>query len=173
MTTLKGRNLLLAAILSLFLGPLGFLYVGWTFMVSGLIITAIFALVLSIINLPTPSLFEYLQLVIFSYHAYKLATIRNLVANDPMTTMEDIKQFKSFGFSVIAMTSVLMTLAQYYSLVVGFYMAYISFANGKILIGVLIVIFGISAIMWVLTSIFGFISSVLMVIFKVDDAYFN
>jgi hypothetical protein len=173
MNTLKSRNLYIAAILSLLLGPLGFLYVGWTFMVSGLVITAIFALVLSIINLPTPSVFEYLQLIIFSFHAYKLAAIRNIIAVDPMTTEEDIKQYHSFGFSMVAMTSVLMTLAQYYSLVVGFYMAYVSFANGKILIGILIVVFGISAIMWVLTSIFGFISSLLMVLFKVDDAYFR
>ncbi len=173
MKTLKSRNLYIAAALSLFLGPLGFLYVGWTFMVSGLIITAIFALVLSIINQPTPSVFEYLQLIIFSFHAYKLATIRNIIADDPMTSPEDINQFHSFGFSTVAMTSVLMTLAQYYSLVVGLYMAYVSFSNGKILFGILIIIFGISLIMWVVTSIFGFISSMLMVLFKVDDSYYG
>jgi len=172
MNTLTSKNLYLAAALSLFLGPLGFLYVGWTFMVSGIIVTAIFALVLSIINLPTPSVFEYLQLIIFSFHAYKLAAIRNIIADDPMITTEDIKQFNSFGFSIVAMTSVLMTLAQYYSLVVGLYMAYMSFSSGKILVGILIIVFGISLIMWVVTSIFGFISGLLMMIFKVDDSYF-
>jgi len=41
------------------------------------------------------------------------------------------------------------------------------------LFGILIIIFGISLIMWVVTSIFGFISSMLMVLFKVDDSYYG
>ncbi len=74
------KNPTIAAILSLFLGPLGYVYIGIYFFLSGLIISVLFSLVLSLINLPFPHFFDYLQLLVYSYYGYKLATIRNVFA---------------------------------------------------------------------------------------------
>ena len=71
------------------------------------------------------------------------------------------------------MTNLLMTLVQFYTVVVGGYLTYKSFANGKILIGILILVFGIGIMQWLLTSIFGFLSGLLMLLFKVDKKYFE
>lgn len=173
MATLTKRNPVVGGILSLFLGPLGFIYHGIYFFLSAIIISVLFTVVLSLINLPIPHFFDYLQLLVYGYFGYKLATIRNLFIDDWGVTEEDVREFKSFGFSFVMMTNLLMTLVQFYTVVVGGYLAYKSFANGKILIGILILVFGIGIMQWLLTSIFGFLSGLLMLLFKVDKKYFE
>ena len=165
------KNPTIAAILSLFLGPLGYVYIGIYFFLSGLIISVLFSLVLSLINLPFPHFFDYLQLLVYSYYGYKLATIRNVFADDWGVTESDVKEFKSFGFSFVVMINLLMALTQFYSIIVGFWLVYDSFANGHILKGILI--FGIAIISWLLTTIFSFIAGILMLIFRVDKKYFS
>ena len=71
------------------------------------------------------------------------------------------------------MTNLLMALTKFYSLIVGLYLAYINFDKGNIIIGILIILFGIAIITWVLSAIFSFISGVLMLIFRVDKKYFE
>jgi hypothetical protein len=166
------RNPTIATILSLFLGPLGYLYIGINFLMAGLIISVLFTIVLYLINLPFPYFFDYLQLLVYAYYGYKLALIRNLFAYNWGISDIDIKEFKSFGFGFVVMTNLLMTLTQFYSLIVGLWLVYRSFSNGKILMGILILIFGIALISWLLTSIFGFITGMLMLIFKIDKKYF-
>jgi len=172
MELLSKRNPTVAGALSLFLGPIGYIYIGLNFFISGIIVSILFSLVLSIINLPFPYFFSYLQLIVYSYFGYKLSTLRNAFVDDWGITETDIKEFKSFGFSFVVMTNLLMALTKFYSFVVGLYLAYLSFTNGRIVIGILIIIFGIALITWVLTSIFSFISGLLMVIFRVDKKYF-
>jgi hypothetical protein len=173
MSLLSKRNSTVAGALSLFLGPIGYLYIGINFFVSGIIVSVLFSLVLSFINLPFPHIFDYLQLLVYSYFGYKLAVMRNLFVDDWGVTESDIKDFKSFGFSFVVMTNLLMALTKFYSLIVGFYLAYINFHEGRIFIGILIVLFGIAIIAWALTSIFSFISGILMLIFRVDKKYFR
>ena len=96
-----------------------------------------------------------------------------MFADEWGVTESDVKEFKSFGFSFVVMTNLLMTLTQFYSTIVGLWLVYNSFADGKILQGILILIFGIALIIWLLTSIFGFIAGLLMLIFKVDKKYFS
>ena len=172
MELLSKRNPTVAGALSLFLGPIGYIYIGLNFFISGIIVSILFSLVLSIINLPFPYFFSYLQLIVYSYFGYKLSTLRNAFVDDWGITETDIKEFKSFGFSFVVMTNLLMALTKFYSFVVVLYLSYLSFTNGRIVIGILIIIFGIALITWVLTSIFSFISGLLMVIFRVDKKYF-
>ena len=167
------KNTTVATILSLFLGPFGYLYIGLNFFLSGLIISVLFTLVLSFINLPFPHFFEYLQLLVYGYYGYKLAIIRNMFADDWGITESDMKEFKSFGFSFVIMTKLLMALTQFYSTIVGLWLVYKSFTDGKILMGFFILIFGIALISWLLTSIFSFIAGLLMLLFKVDKKYFS
>ena len=173
MNEISKRNPLLAGILSLFLGPIGFVYIGGWFLVSGIIISAIFSVVLSLIDLPFPNFFNYLQLLVYSYFGHKLATIRNMFSDEWSLSDSDIKEFKSFGFSFVIMTNLLMALAQFYSIIVGLYLVYKSFADGKILYGILILVFGIALITWLLTLIFSFISGMLLLLFRVDKKYFQ
>lgn len=173
MNTLTKRNPVIGGILPLFLGPFGFIYHGIYFFLSAIIISVLFTVVLSVINLPFPHFFNYLQLLVYGYFGHKLATIRNIFVDDWGVTEEDVKEFKSFGFSFVMMTNLLMTLVQFYTIVVGLFLAYKSFSNGKIFIGILILVFGIALIRWFLTSIFGFLSGLLMLLFKVDKKYFE
>ncbi|MCL5029036.1 MAG: hypothetical protein M1480_08460 [Bacteroidetes bacterium] len=173
MKLLTKKNTTIAGLLSLLLGPIGYFYIGLNFFISGIIISVLFSLVLSIINLPFPHFFSYLQLLVYCYFGYKLAVLRNAFIDDWGVTESDIKDFKSFGFSFVVMTNLLMALTKFYSFIVGLYLAYINFTNGKIFIGILIILFGIAIITWVLTSIFSFISGFLMLIFRVDKKYFE
>jgi len=173
MNSLNKRNPTFAGLLSLFLGPFGYAYIGLNFMLSGIIISILFSIVLSLINLPFPHFFTYLQLLVYGYYGYKLSIIRNIFADDWGVTDDDVKEFKSFGFSFVVMTNLLMALTQFYSTIVGLYLVYKSFAEGKILLGILLLLFGIALISWLLTSIFGFISGLLMLIFSVDKKYFD
>ena len=171
MNNLSKRNPTVAALLSLFTGPLGYVYIGLNFFLSGLIISVLFTVVLSLINFPFPHFCDYLQLLVYAYYGYKLAIIRNVFADDWGVTQIDIKEFKSFGFSFVVMTNLLMVLTQFYSTIVGLYLVYKSFADGNILIGILILIFGIGLISSLLTSIFAFLAGLLMLVFKVDKKY--
>lgn len=167
------KNSTIAAVLSLFLGPIGYIYIGLNFFLSGIIISVLFSLVLTLINLPFPHFFDYLQLLVYAYYGYKLANIRNMFADEWGITESDVKEFKSFGFSFVIMTNLLMALTQFYSTIVGLWLVYISFADGKILRGILILMFGIALISWLLTSIFSFMAGILMLVFKVDKKYFR
>lgn len=172
MKNLSKRNSTVAVVLSLFLGPFGYLYIGNNFFFSALLISMLFSFVLYIINLPFPHFFNYLQLLIYAYFGYKLTNIRNIFADDSEITEEDIKEFRSFGFGFVLMTNLLMSLTQFYSVAIGIYFAYNSFSNGKILVGILILVFGIGLLIWLLSSIFSFISRILMMLFKIDKKYF-
>ncbi len=173
MSTLSKRNPTVATVLSLVTGPIGYMYIGLNFFLSGIIISVLFSVVLSLINLPFPYFFNYLQLLVYAYYGYKLAIVRNMFADDWAVTETDIKEFKSFGFSFVVMTNLLMALTQFYCTIVGLYLVFKSFSNGKILMGILILVFGIAIITWLLTSIFAFISGILMLIFRVDKKYFE
>jgi hypothetical protein len=173
MNLLSKRNPIIAGVLSLFLGPIGYIYIGLNFFISGIIISVLFSIVLSFINLPFPHIFDYLQLLVYCYFGYKLSILRNLFIDDWGVTESDIKDFKSFGFSFVVMTNLLMALTKFYSIIVGLYLAYINFSDGRIFIGILIILFGIAIIAWILTSIFSFISGLLMLIFRVDKKYFG
>ena len=125
------KNTTIATVLSLFLGPFGYLYIGLNFFLSGLVFSVLFTLVLTLINLPFPHFFDYLQLLVYAYYGYKLTIIRNMFADDWGKTESDVKEFKSFGFSFVVMTRLLMALTQFYSTIVGLWLVYKAFADGK------------------------------------------
>ncbi|MDR3666560.1 MAG: hypothetical protein P4L35_06945 [Ignavibacteriaceae bacterium] len=167
------KNPTIATVLSLILGPVGYLYIGLNFMLSGIIITALFTFVLSLFNFPFPNIFNYLQLLVYAYFGYKLSILRNVFVDSWDLTSDDIKEYKSFGYSFVIMTNLLMTLIQFYSTIVGLYLVYKSFENGRIVVAILILVFGIALIKWVLTSVFSFLSGLLMLLFRVDKKYLN
>jgi hypothetical protein len=167
------KNPTIAAILSLILGPVGYLYIGLNFMLSGIIVSVLFIFILSLFNFPFPNIFNYLQLFVYAYYGYRLSILRNIFVDSWDLTVEDIIEYKSFGFSFVMMTNLLMALTQFYSTIVGLYIVYKSFAEGKIIIGILVLLFGIALIRWVLTSVFSFLSGLLMLLFRVDKKYFN
>lgn len=172
MNNLSKRNPIVAGILSLFLGPFGYLYIGLNFFFAALIISVLFIIVLNLVNLPFPYFFNYFQLLIYAYYGYNLAKTRNIVSDNYDTTYDEIKEFKSFGLGFVIMTNLLMTLTQFYAIIVGLALAYQNFANGKIFMGIVIILFGIWLLMWLLSSIFAVITGLLMMTFKIDKKYF-
>jgi len=78
MKTINKKNPLFAGALSLFLGPIGYVYLGFNFLVAGISIALIIGIVLSFLNFPYPGFFNYLQLLVWAYFGYKFAHISNV-----------------------------------------------------------------------------------------------
>ncbi len=165
------KNPIIAGILSLFFGPLGYVYLGFNFLVAGMAIAVIIALVISILNFPFPFVFKYLQLLWYAYFGYKFAILTNIFAGNVGISENDIKEQKSMWFAFYLMTHVMMALVQFYAIVIGLYFVYHAFAQGRIFVGILILFFGIAFVQYFLNFIFAMISVGIMKAFGIDKKY--
>jgi len=171
MKIINKKNPLLAGVLSLFLGPFGYIYLGFNFFVAGISISLIIGIVLGILNFPYPGFFNYLQLFIWAYFGYKFAHISNFFSNDKNITEVDVKEYKSMSFAFYLMIHVMMSIVRFYAVVVALFFIVVFFSQGKILLAILTLFFGIVITQWVIESIFGIISVAIMKIFKIDKKY--
>jgi len=171
LSNFSNKNPVISCLATLLLGPLGFLYIGFNFFIGAMLVSILFNIVLAIINLPIPEIFKYIQLIVYGYFGYIIATTRNAISNDLYTSEDEIKEFKSFGFSIFIMNGLMMRMAQIYGVVTGLYMTYMSFSNGKIFLGMMMLIFGIGVIIWFVSFIFSIVSVLLVSIFKLDSKY--
>lgn len=169
--TVSQKNPMFAGILSLFFGPLGYIYIGFNFLVAGVAIAVIIGIVISILHFPYPSFFKYLQMLVYAYFGYKFATISNVFAADESLSAKDVEEYKSMGFAFYMMTHVMMALVQFYAIVVALYFVYHSFAQGRIFVGILILFFGIGFVQYFLGFIFAMISFGIMKAFGVEKKY--
>lgn len=165
------KNPFLAGVLSLFLGPLGYIYLGFNFFVAGLTIALIIVLVLSFLNFPYPSFFNYLQLLVYAYFGYKFAHIGNIFSVEENLSDKDIEEYKSMSFAFYLMTQVMMVLVRFYAFVVGVFMVVVFFSQGRIFKALLMLFLGIAFVQWLLNSIFGFISIGIIRAFRIDKKY--
>lgn len=167
---MKRKNPTITAVSSLFLGPVGYLYLGINYFVAGISIAIIITLVLSLIRMPYPPFFNLLQLFVWAYYGYKIAEIRNAAIEEGLSD-NDEKEFKSMSFSFFIMLTVMQTVVQLYAVVLVLFLTYLAFAQHKYFTAILILIFGVSLAKWILGFIFGLISVGIMKIFKIDKKY--
>jgi len=166
--SISQKNPTIAGVLSLLFGPLGYIYIGFNFLVAGITIFVIIGIVISILNFPYPSFFKYLQLLVYAYFGHKFALLSNVLASDEGLS---VKEYKSMGFAFYLMTHVMMALVQFYAIVIGLYFVYHSFAQGKIFAGILLLFFGIGFVQYFLNFIFAMISLGIMKAFGIDKRY--
>lgn len=171
MKTINKKNPIVAGALSLFLGPLGYAYLGLNFLVAGVSIALIIGIVLSLLNFPYPGFFNYLQLLVWAYFGYKFAHISNIFSSDENITETDIKEYKSMSFAFYMMIHVMMSIVRFYAVVVALFFTVVFFSQGKILLAILMLIFGIGFAQWIIEMIFGIVSVAIMKAFKIDKKY--
>lgn len=171
MKNINKKNPLISGALSLFLGPFGYAYLGFNFLVAGIAIALIIGIVLSFLNFPYPDFFNYLQLLVWAYFGYKLAHVSNAFSEEENLSQMDIAEYKSMGFAFYMMINVMMSIVQFYAIVVGFYLVIIFFTQGKTFLALLMLFFGYAVVQWVLTAIFGVISVGIMKVFGIDKKY--
>ena len=171
MKTINKKNPLFAGALSLFLGPIGYVYLGFNFLVAGISIALIIGIVLSFLNFPYPGFFNYLQLLVWAYFGYKFAHISNVFSGDENITETDVKEYKSMSFAFYLMIHVMMSIVRLYAIVVALFFIVVFFSQGKILLALLTLFFGIGLAQWIIESIFGIVSVGIMKIFKIDKKY--
>lgn len=165
------KNPTIAGILSLVFGPIGYVYIGFNFLVAGITISLIIGIVLYVLNFPYPAFFNYLQLLVWAYFGYKFALISNVFAEDENVSETDVKEYKSMSFAFYLMLNVMMSIVQFYALVVVIFLIISFFSQGKIFLGLLTIFFGIGLAQWILNLIFGAISIGIMKVFKIDKKY--
>jgi len=171
MKTIKQKNPLVAGALSLFLGPIGYLYIGFNFFVAGVSIALIIGIVLSFLNFPYPPIFNYLQLLVYGYFGYKFAHIRNAFSQEENLSETDMKEYKSMSFAFYLMIHVMMSVVRFYAVVVALLFIVVFFSQGKILLALLTLFFGIGLAQWFIEMIFGVVSVAIMKVFKIDKKY--
>lgn len=168
---LKAKNTTIAAILPLLFGPFGYLYLGFNYFIAGISIAFVISNVLYLLHLPYPPFFNFFQLLVWSYYGHRLAVVRNVVVEEGPLTENDIKEFKSMGFAFFMMIHVMMSIVQWYAVIVVLFLVYIKFTEGKYFIAILLLVFGISVAKYLLGLIFGMISIGIMKAFKIDKKY--
>lgn len=171
MKTISKKNPLLAAAFSLFLGPFGYLYLGFNFLVAGVSIALIIGTVLSILNFPYPEFFNYLQLLVWAYFGYKFAYISNFFSDDENVSEADLTEYKSMSFAFYLMIYVMMSVVRFYAIMVALFFAVSFFSQGEILLALLTIFFGIGIVQWFIEVIFGIVSMGIMKVLKIDKKY--
>jgi hypothetical protein len=73
----RSKSPALAAVLSLFFGPLGYLYVGWRYGVMAVGAFVLFVLVLSVAHFPLPRWMKYVILPVLAWKAFTVCSVRN------------------------------------------------------------------------------------------------
>jgi hypothetical protein len=169
MKPLTKRSPAIAGILSFIIGPIGYCYIGFNFFISGIIIWSIFSTIFIFIKYPLPNGTEYLQLLVYSYFGYELAIIRNILVYG-REVQDNEKIFRSVKYGIYIMVKMLITVGQLYALYFGLYFTYISIVNGHIFIGILILLGSLLTI-WVLKSIMGYLSTLIMKHFNIDSKW--
>lgn len=157
----KKKNPWIAAILSLILGPLGYLYIGWRYALLGIVILLLFVGVLMVVDFDPAvmpgirSWIKYPLLFVFAWKAHSICTVRNglIDAQD-----EKAKMIGAFPFAAMAMTDLLVGLAMFYAGALGLYASAVMLSEGRIVKGLLTLLVGTPALVWIATMMFGFIA---------------
>jgi len=158
---LTRRRPVIAALLGLLFGPLGYLYLGWRYAVIAMVVVLVFVGVLMVVDFDPAGMpavrdwIRYPMLLAFSWRAYKLCTIRNALveAQDPKVTRPS-----SFPVAAMYMAELLVELAVVYALALGIFGTYLLVARGHIIKGLLMLLVGTPVIVWLGSLLFGFIS---------------
>lgn len=160
------RNPILAGLLSLFMGPFGYAYIGLDYMMSGIIISVIFNLLLSLTTgLQLPQSFIIIQFFVYAYCGHKYAIYRNAMEFFTKDTVKEKFGLNEFGFTLTMTMPLLKRLIMSYSLIIGFYFVKINFNNEEYINATLIILIGIPIAFWGLSFVLIQILSYLIILF--------
>jgi MFS family permease len=159
---LKKKNPILAAILGFILGPIGFIYIGWRYMIMGLLIFIIFAITMALVDFPIPSWMKYIILLVTAWKAWTIVTLWNTLID---CNEEMIHNLHRFPFAAMAMSDLLVGIAMFYAGAITLYAGVISLYRGHIISGLLLIFIATPLFIWLANLIFSLIAMAIDAIF--------
>lgn len=153
---MRKKSPALAAVLSLFFGPLGYLYIGWRYAVMAVGVFVVFVLVLSIPDFPIPRWMKYVILPVLAWKAFTICSVKNslIEARD-----DSAKALDTFPIAAMAMSDLLVGLGMIYAGALGLYASTVLLLDGSIIKGLLMLVVGTPALVWIATMVFGLIAA--------------
>jgi len=159
---IKKKNPIIAAILSLILGPFGYFYIGWKYFIMALAMFIVFVGILIFVNLD-PSvlspkahfLLRFLLLMVLAWKAYTICSIRNILID---AKDKNVNELNSFPVVAMAMSDLLVGIGVFYAGAISIYVSTKMFLGGNLLKGFLYLIIGTPALIWIASFVFGLIA---------------
>lgn len=145
----------LAALLGFIFGPFGFLYIGWRYAVSALLVFLIFGVVLAVLDFPIPTWMKYVILLVSAWKGYTICSVRNQLID---SEDKNIGVLNSFPFAAMAMSDLLVGIAIFYAAAIGLYAATVMFFDGSVIKAGLMLVVGTPVLVWIASLLFGFIA---------------
>lgn len=153
---MRRKSPVLAAVLSFILGPLGYLYIGWQYAVMCTGVFLVFVLVLTVTDFPIPPWMKFMILAVLSWKAFTICSVRNhLIETDDGAA----RALNSFPIAAMAMSDLLVGIGMFYAGAVGVYAAALFLLDGNILKGLLTLLIGTPALVWIASMVFGLIAA--------------
>ena len=163
---MTSKRKFVAFFLGLFLGPIGYFYLGWRHVIMTFITLSIFVFIFGLINIPIFEWTRYVTLPVMGYCAYHTAIKINLfVEQEEIDNSLDLSVLRSFSFASYQASGLLQSLAISYSFVVCIYASIRAF-DENVLLAAFFLFIGTPFIVWIIYMLFGFIATLLEVPFE-------
>ena len=152
---IRRKNPVIAAILAFVFGPFGYLYIGWRFTLTGLLIFFIFAALLAIINWPIPPWMKYIILIPAAWKGHQIASLKNsfIEAN----AEAELRKFNTFTVALMAMTELVIAVGMFYGGAITLYASFLAFTSGEMWRGIYFLV-GTPFVVYISLLIFGLIA---------------
>jgi len=141
---LQTRNPFVAAILSLFFGPLGYFYISWRYGLAGtvfaLLVVPIIALILALAGFLLPGLWGYAGLIAIAWKGFTICQAYNATRLSRNLNLAESISVDSFTAAAIAMSDLFVGIVQFYSVAIGLYASMKAFTGGDLTTGFLLLL---------------------------------
>lgn len=145
----------LAAVLSFFFGPLGYLYIGWRYAILAIGVFVVFVLAITIIDFPIPTFMKYVILVVLAWKAFTFVSVRNKLID---AQSEEVGTLNTFAFAAMAMSDLLVGIAMAYAAAIGLYVTVRLILEGRVLSGIGVLFIGTPMLVFIASLVFGWIA---------------
>jgi len=156
--TIKRKKPIIAVLLSLILGPIGYLYIGKYLFLIGLAFNVVFVILTGsisyILNFDLPLIYTLGQLIIYSYFGYILANLNNRLIDLP-DSGDDPKLFKSAKFAVFMMAKLFSVMLYIYIGIMGIYLTIDAYKTSGLAWAAIIFLVVIPIVEGIIWSIFS------------------
>jgi len=150
------KNPVVAAILGVVFGPLGYLYIGWRYALLALGVILVFTLVINVAGFPLPIWVRYVVLFVFGWKAHTICSARNELVE--MGEFDQVQNLNSFSFAVMAMSDLLVGIGLFYAAILGLWISVLLILGGSIFTGLAMLLIGTPILVWISGLVFGLIA---------------
>jgi len=153
---LMKKNPIVAFILGVIFGPLGYLYIGWRYALLAFGVILVFTLVINVAGFPLPVWVPYVVLFVFGYKAHTICSARNELVE--RGEFDQVQNLNSFPFAVMAMSDLLVGIGLFYAAILGLWVSVLLILDGSVLAGLAMLFIGTPILVWISSLVFGLIA---------------